>query len=493
MKQQDSASKVPFARMAPSPMSHREDEKLPFDDEEEETVAKVAKKEETVADSMTHGLLCPRCKVSMASIPALLVHQGACAVRPHTPDLKEKFDIQRDQFHLLFNEARDIHGQLHQAKIDIAVAQDTAAQWKEMAKKDTGEQTTSGSNTVDSEVQTETDQYVEELKDQCSKGTAELEAQIMRMNRLSQSLHEIQLHHSSLKKASQESASVHEQKLEQQQKALLAREAELQQVHATETALREQVNRLEEECNELRTSANQCQNLQRQVEDLKQQVAHWREERDAIAKQHQTDKAALEQKVIELTQELSTTIASSDQTKNNLQEEMNAKSAALYNAQIAREQLAAQLKTMVEQQAESDLLEAEQRRRLAILEKQLFEVGFQTNTNTATTVYRSDVSDEFDEQGTIDCISLDDDTRLVLTHNHRSLQDISIRHLHVCCMLYIDVNSVSSRRPNRFLTIQCRALKLVTTTLSWKKVDALRSLNRCVFGFLNIRTNVDGC
>ena len=200
---------------------------------------------------MAHGLLCPRCKVSMASIPALLLHQGECAVRPHTPDLREKFDMQRDQFHQLYNEARSIHSQLHEASVAAAVAQDTAAQWREIAAQkerdnadaliemvaaatatpdDTPEPSSSSSSSsssasccypvanreqegdheeqeeeeeeegnhtnskqkkvqmIDVTIQTEVDLAMVQLREQCAQGTAELEAQIQQMNRLTQSL-----------------------------------------------------------------------------------------------------------------------------------------------------------------------------------------------------------------------------------------------------------------------------------------------------------------
>ena len=315
-----------------------------------------------LADDMTHGLLCPRCKVSMASIPALLLHQSECATRPCTPDLKEKFNIQRDQFHLLFDEARSIHGKLHEANVAVAVAQDTAAQWREIAAQKKQETTPSataiksekqdhqvsdtgshglngpGSPLAEAAVQTEADQAMLQLREQCATGTAELEAQILQMNRLTQSLADIQGRHLRVVAQKNQDAAMFQEEVEALQAQVLAKEVQLQDQRAISSQLQREKQSLD----------NQVKSLAAELDTARQELqSHVTMAAQAVNDTTQDD--GLQERYKELQNRHASMMHGAQETQKNLESQLAAKASALHASLVTRETLAAQLKSMSEE------------------------------------------------------------------------------------------------------------------------------------------------
>lgn len=327
---------------------------------------------ELAADDMTHGLLCPRCKVSMASIPALLLHQSECATRPCTPDLKEKFNIQRDQFHLLFDEARSIHGKLHEANVAVAIAQDTATQWREIAaqKEKQNELSPTAANSdpqgqqlpasgdkshqangqksplIEAAVQTEADQAMLQLREQCSAGTAELEAQILQMNRLTQSLADIQGRHLRVVAQKAQDAAMFQEEIEALQARVLSKEVQLQDQRAAASQLHREKQKLDNQVKSLETElAAARQEVQSHV-NMAKQVVFDKSQNDGGGGSGGDD---LQEKYKELQNRHAIMVQRAQETQQTLESRLAAKASALHASMVTRETLAAQLKTISEE------------------------------------------------------------------------------------------------------------------------------------------------
>jgi len=330
LKQTDIANPVPFAIMETSDKaSHKSaevDHSAPTPAQTDCEPVKVETPEPASVQT-AHGLLCPRCKVGMATIAELLVHQSGCSKLPQTPDVHTKFAMQREQFHRLFKESQSVNGKLQEANIAAAVAQDRAAQWQHVASDATQKASDNHSKLSTN---------FEDMRNECSQQVAQLRAEALHMNRLTQGLQDIQTSRARVQSEKQElklalqEANLKFETENKRKDKLLQEQRQKSDILCSENAsLKGKVQNLEAEVSALQSVKLMCRDLQLQVEENADAVMRARE----LQQRHQAHVAAAEEK------------------EKYLENSLNEKNVALHNSLVAREVLAAELKAVNEDKA----------------------------------------------------------------------------------------------------------------------------------------------